>query len=127
MSAQATVVLVHGAFHGAWCWKYVERGLRAADVAVTCVELPGHGESREPLAGLAEELRYQASRAEGLSDPELAAGRSVIIMGDQNMPYRLLKRIMATCAESDYRNISLAVNSKPVTAEEVLLLANRGD
>ena len=48
-------------------------------------------------------------------------GRSIIIMGDQAMPYKLLKRIMSTCAASDYRDIALAVNSIPVAADEVLL------
>jgi hypothetical protein len=30
-------------------------------------------------------------------------------MGDQQIPYVLLKRVMATCAQADYRDISLAV------------------
>jgi hypothetical protein len=32
-------------------------------------------------------------------------------MGDQGMPYKLLKRVMSTCADNDYRDIALAVNS----------------
>ena len=31
-------------------------------------------------------------------------------MGDQTIPYELLKKIMATCAAADYRDISLAVS-----------------
>lgn len=37
------------------------------------------------------------------------AGREVTIMGDKDIPYRLLKKVMATCTESDYGQISLAV------------------
>jgi len=38
--------------------------------------------------------------------------RPVTIMGDQKIPYKLLKKIMLTCAQSDFTNISLAVVSK---------------
>jgi alpha-beta hydrolase superfamily lysophospholipase len=37
------IVLVHGAWHGPWCWDEVADGLRAAGHAVDAVELPGHG------------------------------------------------------------------------------------
>lgn len=38
----------------------------------------------------------------------------VTIMGDREIPYVLLKKIMLTCASSDFTNISLAVEqSKP--------------
>ena len=40
--------------------------------------------------------------------------RGVTIMGDREIPYVLLKKIMLTCASSDFTNISLAVEqSKP--------------
>ena len=35
--------------------------------------------------------------------------REVTIMGDKEIPYRLLKKVMATCTQSDYGRISLAV------------------
>ncbi len=37
------------------------------------------------------------------------AGREVTIMGDRDIPYRLLKKVMATCTGADYGQISLAV------------------
>jgi biopolymer transport protein ExbD len=40
------------------------------------------------------------------------AGREVTIMGDKDIPYRLLKKVMATCMQSDYGQISLAVLQK---------------
>ena len=40
------------------------------------------------------------------------AGREVSIMGDKDIPYRLLKKVMATCTESEYGQISLAVLQK---------------
>jgi pimeloyl-ACP methyl ester carboxylesterase len=40
----ATFVLVHGAWHGGWCWKYVTPLLRAAGHAVFTPTLTGVGE-----------------------------------------------------------------------------------
>ena len=38
--------------------------------------------------------------------------REVTIMGDRDISYRLLKKVMATCTDSDYGQISLAVLQK---------------
>lgn len=38
--------------------------------------------------------------------------REVTIMGDREIPYRLLKKVMATCTSADYGQISLAVLQK---------------
>jgi len=71
---------------------------------------------------LEHELKHQASRRPELTEAEQQRGRAVTIMGDQSIPYALLKRIMSTCADNDYRNISLAVNqvaaADPITAQE---------
>jgi len=40
----ATYVLVHGAFHGGWCWRAVAEGLRAAGHAVFTPTMTGLGE-----------------------------------------------------------------------------------
>ena len=36
-------VLIHGAMHGGWCWKYVLDELAALGVAAIAPDLPGHG------------------------------------------------------------------------------------
>ena len=43
--------------------------------------------------------------------------REVTIMGDKDIPYRLLKRVMATCTRSDYGRLSLAVLQKTSDAQ----------
>ena len=48
----ATIVLVHGAWHGAWCWDRVVDGLAARGIDAVAVDLPGHGASRQPLGDL---------------------------------------------------------------------------
>jgi biopolymer transport protein ExbD len=69
------------------------------------------------IASLTKELEYQASRGPLLTELEERQGRSIIIMGDQSMPYQLLKRIMSTCADSDYRDIALAVTTAAPVGE----------
>ncbi len=46
------VVLVHGAWHGAWCWAAVQAALDARGIASLAIDLPGHGVSTAPLGGL---------------------------------------------------------------------------
>jgi len=58
------------------------------------------------IEGLREELQYQAARKGEI--PEL--GFEITIMGDRELPYWLLKKIMYTCQDSEFAQISLAVN-----------------
>lgn len=61
------------------------------------------------IAPLQKELDVWASRKIEVSAEEKERGYAVTIMGDQKIPYRLLKRVMTTCAQADFRDISLAV------------------
>lgn len=60
---------------------------------------------REALIAQNERVMRQEARDD-------IAGREVTIMGDKDIPYRLLKKVMATCSASDYGRISLAVLQK---------------
>jgi len=42
-------VLVHGSWHGSWCWNRVVPLLKARGHTVVAPDLPGHGEDRTPL------------------------------------------------------------------------------
>jgi len=41
-------VLVHGAWHGAWCWEHLEQELRARHLGASVLDLPGHGADATP-------------------------------------------------------------------------------
>ncbi len=65
------------------------------------------------IPSLQQELRYQASKTPALVVNELGvAERDVTIMGDKAIPYALLRKIMMTCSNNEYSNISLAVLKK---------------
>jgi pimeloyl-ACP methyl ester carboxylesterase len=46
------VVLVHGAWHGAWCWAALQSELDRRGVPSYALDLPGHGASTAALADL---------------------------------------------------------------------------
>ena len=61
------------------------------------------------IPGLAKELNYLASKRTQLTAEEKLRGLAVTILGDYTIPYEILKRVMITCAKSNYRNLSMAV------------------
>jgi biopolymer transport protein ExbD len=73
--------------------------------------------NRQPvIQPLAVALHQQRASNKRTADPR----RGVTIMGDKSIPYKLLKKIMLTCASADYTNISLAVNQKPQDEAQAL-------
>jgi len=65
------------------------------------------------IPALSEELAHQADRRGAV--PE--GGHEITIMGDHELPYWLLKKIMYTCQTEDFARISLAVNRVPTETE----------
>ena len=63
------------------------------------------------IKSLHTELLLQAQRSVRTTADD-AAGRHVVIMGDKQIPYRLLKKIMVTCTEANYNHFALAVLHK---------------
>lgn len=90
--------------------------LMVAGRALATVEdlLQASADEEQKIAVLEQELKYQIQRRPELTELEKKRGRAVTIMGDQTVPYKLLKRIMVTCAANEYRHISLAVSRMPL-------------
>ncbi len=65
---------------------------------------------------LTQELTYLASRAGPLPEEQQQQGRALTILGDAATPYALLRRLMAICAATEYRDLSLAVETMPQAA-----------
>jgi biopolymer transport protein TolR len=63
----------------------------------------------EPLKQALKSQSDRVLRAEAADD---IANREVTILGDRELPYRVLKKIMATCTDADYGKLSLAVLQK---------------
>lgn len=81
---------------------------------VTLAEVEAlEGNIIEPLK---QALKSQSDRVLRQDAAEDAASREVTILGDRALPYRVLKKIMATCTDADYGKLSLAVIQKEETA-----------
>jgi len=63
----------------------------------------------EPLEAALKQQHEKIVRKEDDTD---IAQREVTIMGDKEIPYSLLKKVMATCTQADYGRLSLAVLQK---------------
>jgi pimeloyl-ACP methyl ester carboxylesterase len=72
----ATVVLIHGAWHGAWCWDRVVPLLEDAEIPTVAVDLPGHGVSSEPLGDLYTHIAFVRDLLDGIDGPVVLCGHS---------------------------------------------------
>lgn len=72
----ATVVLVHGAWHGAWCWERVVAGLTERGVPTLAVDLPGHGAHPGPLGDLYGDAEHLRGVLDGVHGPAVLVGHS---------------------------------------------------
>lgn len=60
---------------------------------------------------------YQALKQASRTVKDIEDRKGVTIMGDKEIPYDLLKKIMLTCAGAEYGNLSFAVNQKAPSSE----------
>lgn len=72
----ATVVLVHGAWHGAWCWATFQAELDRRGIPSLAVDLPGHGVSTEPLTGMHGDAAHVGTVLDSLA----AAGHGDVVL-----------------------------------------------
>ena len=63
------------------------------------------------ITPLKAELEYMAGR-QVIRAENKAQGQRVTIMGDKDIPYRLLRKVMVTASQSGYSDISFAVRQK---------------
>jgi pimeloyl-ACP methyl ester carboxylesterase len=72
-------VLVHGAWHGSWCWDQLTPLLRAQGHRVTAIDLPGHGADRTPVTQitLASYVESVIAALEASREPVVLVGHSL--------------------------------------------------
>jgi biopolymer transport protein ExbD len=84
--------------------------VRGESVVKTKAAMAGGGSVIAPLkAALVEEAARLI-----VTDGAAPEAREVTIMGDKEIPFHLLKKVMATCTEAAYERVSLAVMQKQV-------------
>ncbi len=71
----------------------------------------------DSIPELLSELKRQGERIRQ-STPDPVKASEITIMGDKEIPYKLLRKLMFTCTESGFTRISLAVMKKAGDANE---------
>jgi biopolymer transport protein ExbD len=89
------------------------QGRRVADINQVVAD------NEELISGLEEELRYQGSR-NLILNPSTQQAKAITIMGDENISYQVLRKILATCRELNYTRIAFAAIQKTPPREQSL-------
>ena len=98
----STYILVHGAYHGAWCYAKVVPLLEAAGHTVVAVDLPGHGDNpvpREQIT-LAAYVDHVCSVIDDQDEPVILVGHSLggisISQVAEESPEKIAKLVFLT-------------------------------
>jgi pimeloyl-ACP methyl ester carboxylesterase len=91
-----TFILVHGSWHGAWCWERVVPRLQTAGHTVIAVDLPGYGEDHTPVADIT--LQAYADKVLAAVD---AADEPVVLVG-----WSMGGIVISTVAEQRHERIA---------------------
>ena len=75
-SGTSTIVLVHGAWHGAWCWDLVVEQLKSAGINAIAIDLPGHGDDPGPLGNLHSDAARVTEVLDEVAGPVILVGHS---------------------------------------------------
>jgi pimeloyl-ACP methyl ester carboxylesterase len=95
-------VLVHGAWHGGWCWADVAAALRASGHGVSVAELPGRGADTRPhsVITLEDYVRSVADLIALQAQPVVLVGHSMggitITQVAEAMPERIARLVYVT-------------------------------
>jgi pimeloyl-ACP methyl ester carboxylesterase len=125
-----TYILVHGAWHGAWCWNKVVPLLLQAGHQAIAVDLPGHGKDKTPISEIS--LQSYVDRVcqvlDGQSEPVVLLGHSLggisITQAAEYHPNKI-KTLVYLCAfvpqngQSCQELLQLTPNSAPLLMQNV--------
>lgn len=97
--AKSPIVLVHGAWQGAYVWDQTEADLKAAGYRVSVVKLPGHGDDNTPAFQVSFQSYVEAVKTaiNSYDEPVILIGHSlggaVITQTASELPQKISKLI----------------------------------
>jgi pimeloyl-ACP methyl ester carboxylesterase len=126
-----TYVFIHGAWHGAWCWKYIESNLINLRQKVICLDLPGHGKNVvTPFSkiDLCQYVKYVSDIILELKDKVILVGHSmagvVISQIAENIPDKILRLVYIAAFIPENNSMLVAeegMSMKPSVSKETLI------
>jgi pimeloyl-ACP methyl ester carboxylesterase len=125
-----TFVLVHGSWHGRWCWHRVVPELEALGHQVLAPDLPGHGDDATPVAKLtlAAYAKCIASVVRSVAEPVVLVGHSfggiVISQAAEIVPERISRLVYLTAFlpanGQSLSRLATADSNNPVATSSVI-------
>ena len=73
-TTKPTIILVHGAWHGSWCWQYQIPALKALKYTVEAVDLP----SVSGIAGITQS--DDAAHVRSIVESQISLGKRVVVL-----------------------------------------------
>ena len=102
-AGMSTYLLIHGAWHGGWCWRKVVPLLQAKGHNVPAPDMPGHGDDKTPMANVT--LKSYTDRiceiAAAQAEPVILVGHSmggVLITQAAEEHPRKIRALVYMCA-----------------------------
>ncbi len=98
----STYILVHGAWHGSWCWEKVVPLLEQAGHQVEALDLPGHGQDKTPIREitLAAYTNRVCETLDAQAEPVILVGHSlggiVITQAAEERPEKIQRLVYLT-------------------------------
>ena len=71
------------------------------------------------IAGVGDRLNELTQRIIGINTKIVAESQEVTILADKSVPFNVVRKVMSTCTERGYKQISLAVMQKAPEALEI--------
>ena len=99
-TVRPAIVLVHGAWHGAWCWQRVVPLLESRGHLVSTVELPSVGAARDVSIGLENDAAVVREAIDQMDGPVLLCGHSYggMVISLASSGSRGVVRLVYVCA-----------------------------
>ena len=100
----STFVLIHGAFHGGWCWYKVAPLLEKQGHTVLAPDLPSHGRDKTPLSAVTLQLYVDSvcKLLDAQREPVILVGHSmgggIITQVAEERPDRIKRLVYLTAA-----------------------------
>ena len=116
------IILIHGAYHGGWCWANVVERLSESGVAAMAPDLPGHGrdagwladQSMPAYAARISHLASESGRPVTLVGHSMAGGIAAMVA--EHMPDAVARIIFLTAyIPENGESIADLVGSDPVS------------
>ncbi|MFF2299693.1 alpha/beta fold hydrolase [Arthrobacter sp. NPDC058127] len=108
-------VLIHGAFHGGWCWSEIAAGLTREGHTAVAPDLPGAGDDRTP----AEDVTLESATARIIE--ALKASREPSVLVAHSMGGIIMTQVAAQVPELVSRLVYVTA-FRPVDGESLLAL-----